>query len=185
MNVNKGHLRLKHILEEYFSTHKIMRIGKMYFRLYEPEKENIVSNYSQEDWNLIFSDATENDIKESSYCKNVTILIWCDVATDSSHGMVFLEENINIQNQISFHGGTWKYDHRYYFEVFSSAIYLFDILLDKGLEITTSCSIANNRAAKYQNVMGFMETERDEDVIYKKLNREAYRTSYVVNKLRI
>lgn len=110
---------------------------------------------------------------------------WCDVATDSSHCMVFLEENINIPNQASFYGGTWKYDHRYYFEVFLSIIYLLDILLDKGLEITTSCSIANYRAAKSQNVMGFVETERDEYVIYTILNREAYRTSPVVNKLRI
>lgn len=185
MNKKLDNFRLKHILGKYFATHKKMRVGKMYFRLYEPDTEEIVSNYSKEDWSLIFCNTTENDMKELSYCKNVSILMWCEVETNISHGMVFLEESISVPNQVSFHGGTWEHNPGYFLEIFRSLTYLFDIILDNGIEITTTCNIANKRAAKLQKSMGFVETGRYESIIYKKLNIESYRTSTVVNKMRI
>lgn len=185
MSIVLESLRLTHLFETFFSVHKKMHIGKMYFRLYDPRTEHVVSNYNTEDWNLIFQNTTEDDLKELSFCKNVTILIWCDKLNDTPLGMVLFEENIHIPNQVSFHGGTWEHSPQYYLEIFRSLTNLFDVILDENIEITTTCSIENQRAAKFQESLGFVEVNRDDHCIYKKLIRESYQASTVVNKMRI
>lgn len=176
---------LKELFQEYFSIHETLRIGKMYFRLFNPTEEQLVAHYSQEDWNLMFPNTTEQDMKELAECCNVTILIWCEVETDIPHGMVYFEEDIHIPNKTSFHGGTWDHASKFYFEIFRSLVALFDTVLYFGIDIATTCSLENKTADKLQACFGFIETNRSEQVIYKSFDRSKYNESPVVNRMRM
>ena len=80
-----------------------MVIGNMYFRLYDPVNDVIVKNYNNEDWRKILSNIREDDFKDLFTCSNIVILIWCDLATDTPHGMLYFEENYNRPSEVLFH----------------------------------------------------------------------------------
>lgn len=185
MSLNKDFFCLKTLFQDYFLSHDKLVIGKMYFRLYDPVNEHIVCHYSEEDWNLIFADTTEDDLKELASCCNVTILVWCEVDTDVPYGMIYFEDNIHNARRVSFHGGTWEHASRFHLEIFRSLSNLFDAIFSKDICIATTCGITNKRASKFQDCLGFVEIERDEQTIYKELCVEAYMNSKVVNKVRI
>ena len=185
MNVYKTKYSLKKHFLNFFAKNIHMVIGNMYFRLYDPVKDVIVKNYNDEDWRKILSNITEDDFKDLFTCSNVVILIWCDLATDTPHGMLYFEENYNCPFEVLFHGGTWDHNPKYYREIFRSIVHVFDFMLNFKTIISTTCGIDNARADKFQNSLCFEEIKRDELVKYKVLNKQNFSESSFVNKLRL
>lgn len=183
--MNEGNYSLKSKFLEYFSKNVIMPIGGMYFRLYDPCEDVVIKNYIKEDWNSIFENTTEDDLRGLSVCANVVILLWCDVATDAPHGMLYLEEEFNSPLDVAFHGGTWDHNNKYYREIFRSIISIFDFILSFKTSIVTTCGIDNNRAGKFQKSLCFEEIRRDDSVIYKVLNKQKYVESRFVKMMRL
>lgn len=174
---------LKSYFEEYFQTHGVFTTGKMYFRPYNPKVEDIVNHFSTDDWCKIFPNLVEDDLKDLSSCVNVIILVWCDKATNKPRGMVYFEENFHNRNEVSFHGGTWDHNRRFYKEIFYSLVKLFDFVLLHKKVLSTTCGIDNNRANKFQESLCFKEVTRDGVVIYKTLDILEYNNSDFINKL--
>jgi len=185
MNIDKTDFCLRGKFLEYFTKNVIMQIGDMYFRIYDPSIDKIVDNYSKEDWKKILGNTTEEDLKDLYTCSNVVLLLWCDRASDSSHGMVYFEEDIKQPSNVFFHGGTWDHAPKYYTKIFHSLIGLFDFILSFKTSIKTSCGITNIIADKFQHGLCFEETRRDDVSIYKTLNKQLFRDSRFINKLRI
>ena len=184
MNIDKTNFCLRRKFLEYFIKNDIMQIGDMYFRVYDPSKDQIVDNYSKEDWHKILGNTTEEDLKDLYNCSNVVILLWCDKASDSSHGMVYLEEDIKQPCNVIFHGGTWDHNPKYFTKIFHSLIRIFDFILKFKASILTTCGITNITADKFQQGLCFEETKRDDVSIYKTLNKQLFRDSRFINKLR-
>lgn len=185
MKTKKEYFRIKAKFQDYFSKHKVMQFGEMFFRLYNPFVDEIVSQYSRQDWNKIFINTTEDDIKDLSTCSNVVILIWCESITNSARGMVYLEENYNNPREVKFHGGTWDHNPKFYFRIFQSIVKLFDFILTSNVIITTSCTHENTIADKFQRSLGFEEVDKDNTTIYKILNNQKFKESDFVNTMRI
>ena len=185
MNIDKAKFCLRSKFLEYFIKNDIMQIGDMYFRVYDPSKDQVVDNYSKEDWQKILSNTTEEDLKDLYTCSNVILLLWCDVVSNTSHGMVYFEEDIKQPCNVIFHGGTWDHSPKYYTKIFHSLIGVFDFILNFKASIKTTCGITNITADKFQQGLCFEEIKRDEISIYKTLNKQLYRDSIFINKLRI
>lgn len=175
---------LKSLLVDYLGDKRNKLSKKMYFRPYNPQTEEIVCNYSKADWHRIFPHMIEENLKEMSTCTNVVILIWCDSATNTPHGMLYLEENFHNRGEVLFHGGTWNHDRWLYKDIFLSLVALLDFILVHKYTISTTCSIDNSRANKFQESLCFKEVRRDNTTIYKTLDKSKYASSYYVNKLR-
>ena len=122
MKSDKNDFCLKSYFIKYFANNGSMVIGDMYFRLFNPQKDAIVNNYKEEDWRKIFINTTEKDLKNLYTCLNVIILLWCDKTTNSSHGMVYLEEDHQCPCKVKFHGGTWNHDPKLYIKIFQKLI---------------------------------------------------------------
>jgi hypothetical protein len=159
-----------------------MVFGRMYFRLYNPQTDTIVDHYAEADWNLIFKDYKEDDMVDLQRCANVTILLWCDIPTNTPHGMIYLEESRFQLNEISFHGGTWDHSPSLFIEIYRSLVSLFTYLISLGIRLTTSCSTDNYRADKFQRSLGFVEQKRDDILSYKVLDEKIFISSKLLNK---
>ena len=185
MNIDKTKFCLRRKFLEYFIKNDIMQIGDMYFRVYDPSKDQIVDNYTKEDWHKILGNTTEDDLKDLCTCSNVILLLWCDLVSDTSHGMVYFEEDIKRPCNVIFHGGTWDHSPKYFIKIFHSIIWLFDFILGFKDSILTTCGITNITADKFQHSLCFEETKRDDISVYKTLNKQMFRDSRFINKLRI
>jgi hypothetical protein len=162
-----------------------MQIGNMAVRIYNPSEDAVVCNFSDADWQNIFTNTSETDLQDLGNCANVIILMWCDAANMSPHGMIYFEEDYQNPCEVKFHGGTWNHSPKYFREIFRTTTYLFDFILDFKETIRTSCSINNMKADKYQRSIGFEEVERDDTTIYKILNTQKFIESDFVNIMRI
>ncbi|MGM9847657.1 MAG: hypothetical protein ACI31F_06870 [Muribaculaceae bacterium] len=174
---------LKSLFEEHFREYS-NPVDKMYFRWYNPQEEDIVSKYTNDDWQKIFPGMVEGDLKDISTCANVVILVWCDRATNTPRGMVYLEENFHKRGEVIFHGGTWDHDRKYFKEIFRSLVTLLDFILLYKYALKTTCSINNRRADKFQESLCFKEVARDRTTIYKSLDKLKYEKSIFVNSVR-
>lgn len=161
-----------------------MKIGGMYFRLYIPSEDVVVNNYVEEDWLRIFKNTTEEDIKDMSTCTNVVVLLWCDVDTDTPHGMLYFEEDFNQPTDVFFHGGTWDHNPKLFKKIFQSVVFVFDFILSFKFSIVTTCEIDNSRADRFQQSLCFEEIRRNDSTIYKVLNKEKYADSYFIKMMR-
>lgn len=122
-------IHLKSLFEEYFQHYGILAVGSMYFRPYNAAEDEIISNYSKYDWHQIFANMTETELRDICTCANVVVLLWCDRATNTPHGMLYLEENFQKREKVFFHGGTWNHEAKFFKEIFRSIIAIFDFLL--------------------------------------------------------
>lgn len=182
--MSKTDFCLKNKFLDYFAKNGVMTIGNMYFRLFNPSKDEIIKNYIEEDWSKIFTNATEDDLKDLCTCVNVVILMWCDADTDTPRGMLYFEEDFNSPFEVAFHGGTWDHNMKYYREIFRSIVCIFDFVLSFKTSIITTCGIDNYRADKFQKSLCFEETKRDESTIYKLLNKQYFTESCFLNTMR-
>lgn len=160
-----------------------MVFGNMYFRMYNPAKDCVICNYTEEDWSFIFKGVDEDELKKLSVCTNVIILLWCDVDTDNPHGMIYLVESHIHPCEVSFHGGTWNHDSKFYFRLYYSLSNLMSFLLKIGAQIKTTCAIDNTKAKKILRSLGFEETHRDSELIYKALDLKKFEQSSIVRRM--
>ena len=181
---NDSDICLRSVFEDYSSSKHMMTFGDMFIRLYNPLNDLIIPNYSKKDWHLIFSNINEDDLRDLNTCVNVVILLWCDMATGSPHGMAFLEENYDCPSEVSIHGGTWDHNPRYYRKIFRSLVRFLDFLLEYKTTIKTSCRKENCRADKFLNSLCFEDTRKDDSFNYKTLNKQMFKESLFINKLR-
>lgn len=177
-------IHLKSLFEEYFQHYGILAVGSMYFRPYNAAEDEIISNYSKYDWHQIFANMTETELRDICTCANVVVLLWCDRATNTPHGMLYLEENFQKREEVFFHGGTWNHEAKFFKEIFRSIIAIFDFLLKNKATLCTTCGIANSRAYKFQESLCFDELKRDKSTIYKILNRQKYEVSSFIRRMR-
>lgn len=177
------HLKRK-LLGDLTAHGQIIPYGEMFFRLYDPNFDTIVDSYDEKDWGLIFKGLKEEDMVDLNTCDNVVILMWCDKEYQRKHGMLYLEESFKNPNEVSFHGGTWDHDPKYFVGIFHSLIGLFLQLLSYGFRIVTTCGIDNRRADKFQNRLFFEEINRDDSVVYKVLNKEKFEQSDIVKRIK-
>ena len=56
--------KMKNIFLNYFTQNYYIEDDKVQFRLLNPDKDDICSKFSIDDWNMIFSDVDEQTIKE-------------------------------------------------------------------------------------------------------------------------
>jgi len=176
---------LKSKFLDYFSKNNTMTFGGMYFRLYDSGRDDVVKNYMVEDWNKIFKNTTEDDLRDLSNCENVVILLWCDIETDTPHGMLYFEEEYNHPFEVVFHGGTWNHSMKYHRDIFRSIVNILDFILSFKTSISTTCGIDNNRADKFQESLCFEEIKRDESTMYKVLDKQKYAESCFVKMMRL
>lgn len=176
----KKDLHIKDHFFNYFSKQNKMNVGRMYFRLYDPNEDVIIKRYNKEDWNHIFRNVTESELKELAECVNVIILIWCDSLTESPRGMLYLQESYPIPGKISFHGGTWDHNPVFFQDIFRSLLCMFQFLFQFCDIITTTCEINNRHADKFQKSFGFTETHRDHFISYKFLDIRKFQESVIV-----
>lgn len=160
-----------------------LTMGRMFFRPYNPLNETIKDKYSANDWKLIFESYDEEDLKDLQRCANVIILMWCDTDTAKAHGMVYLEEPYNDLGALHYHGGTWDHNPKLFVEIFHSQIKLFNMLLNIGAGIKTTCGTKNIRADKYQKSLGFIEYDQDENLSYKMLDKDKFLNSPLVKRM--
>lgn len=181
--MNKTDVHIKEVFLDFFSNHQIMSFGKMFFRPYYPLKDSVVKNYSTDDWNLIFNNMTEEDLKDLSECVNVIILLWCDAFTSIPHGMLYLQESHPVPGEITFHGGTWDHRPIFFYEIFRSLLGIFLFLFNYCTTIKTTCGIDNKHADRFQKSFGFIETHRDITTSYKTLNKTQLEKSIIAYRL--
>lgn len=174
----------KKILSWLDNNNQKMIIGSMFFRPYNPLTDNITEQYSTTDWNLIFEGYTEDDMRELQECANVIILLWCDVASAKPHGMLYLEEPHDHLGELLFHGGTWDHSPNFFIRIYHSLVTLFQMLLDIGAKIKTTCGIDNNRADKFQKSLGFVEYMRDDRLSYKMLDKKKFEESPITMRIK-
>lgn len=160
--------KLKATLSSKIEINEKVELGKMYFRHFEPTKDEIIKHYAPHEWIKILGSTSEEDLIDLNQCVNVVIYLWCETSSEYPQGMLYLEENFKIPGEISFHGGTWNHNPRFYLLIFESLIKLFSKLLDLGYTITTSCGYDNLIADKLQKALGFIEVGSDE---FKKIKR--------------
>ena len=160
-----------------------MVFGKMYFRLYDPNHDTVVNKYNESDWNHIFYGMTEDDVRDLCGCINVIILLWCDIKSNTPRGMLYIEESHSAPNEVVIHGGTWDHNPKYFVPIFHSFTSIFIYLLCFETVIKTTCGIRNDRADKFQKSLGFEETNRDELIKYKTLNKDKFFNSSFVQRL--
>lgn len=177
-------IRLKSLFKKNLQHNGRFIVGTMYFRPYDAMEDDIISSYCKDDWYQIFPDMTQSDFQDLSTCANVVVLIWCDRATNTPRGMLYLEENFYKRDEVLFHGGTWDHDTRFFKEIFRSIIAIFDFLLEHEAILRTTCGIANIRAYKFQESLCFDEISRDKSTIYKTLNMHKYKTSDFICRMR-
>lgn len=170
---------LKEVLSEFFSVHERMIFGKMYFRLFNPTEESIVDNFTVEDWNLIFPDLKEDDLKDLNECINVVILVWCDSFTDKSHGLLYLQESYPTPGTVTFHGGVWDHQPVFFHNIFRSLLGMFRFIFKFCPTIKTTCRLDNKRADRFLRSFGLTETHHDEEKSYKTLNKELLEGSII------
>ena len=182
--MNKGEVHIRDVFFDFFSIHHKMIFGKMYFRLYNPSEDCIAKNYTLDDWNKIFTQITEEDLRSLNECVNVVILLWCDSLTDMAHGMLYLQESYPIPGEISFHGGTWDHNPVFFKEIFRSLSSMFLYLFQYCSKITTTCGIKNKQADKFQRGFGFIETYVDQNTSYKHLNRELFEKTIIAKRFK-
>lgn len=171
--------RIKNDLNKY---HRFV-FGQMYFRSYIPDEDSIVRNFTLEDWNRILKRWNEQDLQELCICTNVVILVWCELNTNKPCGFVYIEESSTKPLEIVFHGGAWNHGSMYFLQIYRSMASLFVYLSSLDAKITTSCSTENKRADRWQNSLGFVETNRTKTTIYKEFNLELFRHCVISNKL--
>lgn len=178
-------VNIKDVFIDFFSKHNKMTFGKMFFRLYNPVEDSIIMNYTTEEWNMIFRETAEEDLKELHGCANVVILLWCDTLTNMPHGMLYLQDSYPTPGVVSFHGGTWDHQPVFFHEIFRSLFYMFRFLFNYCSTITTTCGLDNNHADKFQRSFGFIETYQDNNTSYKVLYKEQFEKSIIASRQRI
>lgn len=175
---------IKTFFNQFFDFNDRLDFGKMSFRLYNPDKDIIIDNFSKDDWTNIFSDLNEDDLKDLQTCSNVEILIWIDNSTGNEKGMIYLEEKIENPYTLEFHGGTWDHSPSFYRHIFISLIKLFELILLADFDITTTCRITDLRIEKFQYQFGFREYNRKNGLILKKLDKDKFFNSKLQNLIK-
>ena len=165
---------IKKLFNQLYDSEGKLDFGKMSFRKYNPSKDIIVKKFFQEDWEKIFSDLSEKDIKDLQNCANVEILLWVDTFSGLEKGMIYLEEKRNLPFTIEFHGGTWDHSPYLYRYIFISLLKLFKLLLSYNYDVATTCRENDTRIERLQSQFGFIEYERHNALILKKLNKDIF-----------
>lgn len=174
--------RVKDLFCHFFAAAPRMNFGKMYFRIYNPKNDTVVNKFQEKDWRMIFFDTDETDIRELSQCIDVTILMWCDSVSGQAHGILYFQEDHLCPGSVCVHGGTWNHSPAMFGSLFDSLIHVYAFLVHNQIEVHTSCVQGNDVADKMQDRLGFVETHRDDNVVYKTLNEELFFKSQVVCK---
>lgn len=165
---------IKKLFNQLYDSEGKLYFGKMSFRRYNPSQDIIIKNFSKEDWEKIFCDLCEEDLKDLQNCANVEILLWVDTSLDQEKGMIYLEEKNNHPFTIEFHGGTWDHSHYLYRHIFISLLKLFELLLSCNYDVATTCRENDFRIEKLQSQFGFLEYDRRNGLILKKLDKNKF-----------
>lgn len=172
---------IKRLFNQLYDSEGKLDFGKMSFRHYKPDKDIIIKSFSKEDWGNIFSDLTEEDLQDLQTCSNVEILLWTKTSQGEVKGMIYLEEKIDNINTFEFHGGTWDHSPALYRQIFISLLKLFALILSSGFNITTTCRENDSRIKKFQAQLGFIEYDRKDGLILKKLDKDKFFNSKLQN----
>lgn len=165
---------IKKLFNQLYDSEGKLDFGKMSFRRYNTLKDVIIKNFSKEDWKKIFSDLSEEDLKDLQNCANIEILLWVETSFGFEKGMIYLEEKSNFPFTIEFHGGTWDHSPRLYRQIFISLLKLFELLLSYNYDIITTCPVNDSRVEKLQSQFGFIEYDRQNGLILKKLDKNKF-----------
>lgn len=168
---------IKRLFNQLYDSEGKLDFGKMSFRRYDPSQDIIIKNFSEEDWDKIFSDLTEEDLKDLHTCSNVEILLWTDNSHNEKKGFLYLEEKIDNLNTFEFHGGTWDHSPTFYRHIFISLLKLFELILSSGFKISSTCRENDSRIEKFQYQLGFIEHDRKDGLILKILDKDKFYNS--------
>lgn len=165
--------RMKRVFMDYFKKNDFIENDKVGFRLYHPTKDMICSNFTKEDWIMIFVDVDEHLLTEwADYYIDRVVLMAVDMHTGKSFGFICIQESHEKPLYVWFHGGVWNHNMKGQLLGFEAADLILHFLVDNHMTVFVTCYKWNNKANRFLNSLGFVDYCYDERLAYKKLTKE-------------
>ena len=177
--------KMKNIFLNYFTQNYYIEDDKVQFRLINPDKDDICSKFSIDDWNMIFSDVDEQTIKEWDDYIDRILLVAIDKTTNKDFGFICIQESHITPLDVSFHGGVWNHNLKHNILAFEAANLILHFLVHNGMNVFVTCYKSNEKADRFQKGLGFIEYYCDEKLSYKRLSKEKLNTNIIYKKKKI
>ena len=152
------------------------------FRPYQSD-DMVFSHFTRQETENIAA-GIENDKEWADFLKKYVSYFMCIVPIRKSDnapiGMAYLiNEDLNWK-KVSIHGGAWGGSPMLTYRAY---IILIKSLLDQGIKVTTTCSISNSKAVRFNRSIGFVKYRSSDDTVWMWINTRRLESTSIYKRL--
>ena len=170
---------IEDIFYQYFQSHSYIESDRTVLRVYDPDKDCVFKNFSNEDWYQIFPDIDEETFNQWTYYIDRVILVALEKTNDQPFGVICIQESHITPLLVCFHGGVWEHNVKNMLLEYEATDNILHFLVNNGFEVFVTCFKDNKKADRFQKSLGFEEFQQDETLSYKSLNIDKLNTNII------